>query len=92
MQPDQNPPTNKTSENNDSNEPNTYRAYSQYQGNPTTEQLQAYFTLEARDRQLIRSCRTNSTKVCMAVQLCTLRFLGTFLEDLSRVPENVIPN
>ncbi len=90
MQPNQNPQTPKTSETNDSNEPNTYRAYGQYQGNPTTGQMQAYFTLEARDRQLIRNCRTNSTKVGMAVQLCTLRFLGTFLEDLSLVPENVI--
>ncbi len=90
MQPNQNPQTTKTSETNDSNEPNTYRAYGQYQGNPTTGQLQAYFTLETRDRQLVRNCRTNNTKVGMAVQLCTLRFLGTFLEDLSLVPESVI--
>ena len=90
MQPNQNPQTTKTSETNDSNEPNTYRAYGQFQGNPTTGQLQAYFTLETRDRQLVRNCRTNNTKVGMAVQLCTLRFLGTFLEDLSLVPESVI--
>jgi hypothetical protein len=52
--------------------------------------LQAYFTLEPRDRKLIRSCRTNSTRLGMAVQLCTLRFLGTFLEDLHLVPESVL--
>jgi Domain of unknown function (DUF4158) len=68
----------------------TYRTYGQYHGNPTAGQLQAYFTLEPRDRKLIRSCRTNSTRLGMAVQLCTLRFLGTFLEDLRLVPESVL--
>ena len=39
MKPNQNSPANKTSETNDSNVPNTCRAYGQFRGNPTTGQL-----------------------------------------------------
>jgi hypothetical protein len=63
MQPNQNLPANTTLETNDSNDPNTYRAYGHYQGNLTIAQLQAYFTLEARDQQLASRAASSSARI-----------------------------
>ena len=67
-----------------------FQTYGQYHGNPSNAQLESYFEITAQDRKLIASCRSNITRLGMAVQICTLRFLDTFLEDLSTVPEIVV--
>jgi TnpA family transposase len=67
-----------------------YLAYGQYTGDPTPKQLEQFFRLEPRDHTLIATRRRNDTRLGLALQLCTLRFLGTFLEDPSAVPEAVL--
>jgi Domain of unknown function (DUF4158) len=67
-----------------------FQTYGQYHGNPSHAQLETYFEITGQDRKLIASCRSNITRLGMAVQICTLRFLDTFLEDLSTVPEIVV--
>ena len=58
--------------------PSKYENYGQYNADPTSEQLNDYFTLQPVDLEIIQTCRYEHTKLGMAVQLCTLRFLGTF--------------
>ena len=48
----------------------------------TPDQLRDHFTLTARDLSLISERRRAHNKLGFAVQLCTLRFLGTFARDL----------
>lgn len=67
-----------------------FRTYGQYTGDPTSEQLQTYFTLEPRDLEIIATRRRDDTRLGMALQLCTLRFLGTFLDDPTAVPQAVL--
>lgn len=67
-----------------------YKQYGQYRTNPNTAQLVKYFTLNTQDLELISICRTSATKLGMAIQLCTMRFLSTFLEEPTRVPTIVI--
>jgi hypothetical protein len=43
-----------------------------------------------RDRRFVNSHRGGHSRLGFAIQLCTGRFLGTFLEDLSEVPTGVI--
>ena len=72
--------------------PSKYENYGQYNTNPTPEQLLEHFHLNAEDLNLINTCRYTHTKLGMAVQLCTLRFLGTFLPDPTNVPAVVVAN
>ncbi len=58
--------------------------------NPLPEHLQAYFTLTKADLELLSQRRLPHTKLGMALQICTLRFLGTFLSDPTAVPNNAI--
>ncbi|MBK4841304.1 transposase [Enterococcus faecium] len=59
-------------------------------GAPSEEQLQLYFQLTDFDKEIINEMRLPSTKLGFAVQLGTVRFLGTFFTDFSKIPLEVI--
>jgi Domain of unknown function (DUF4158) len=52
------------------------------------DDLTAMFTLSSADHLFLEQCRTPQTTLGMAVQLCSLRSLGSFVQNASSVPMN----
>ncbi len=63
--------------------------YGRYVKAPASEDM-AYFHLTEDDHSLISAKRGNHNRIGFALQLTTIRFLGTFLEDPLDVPPNVL--
>lgn len=64
--------------------------YGKYNGDPTPEQLSKYFWLDDKDRVAIFRHRGIHNCMSYAVQLGTVRYLGTFASNFDEIPETVM--
>ena len=66
--------------------PEQISRYARFNTDPSPEDLAEFFHLKDTDQPLLETCRLNHTKLGMAVQICTLRYLNAFLTDPTDVP------
>ncbi len=64
--------------------------YGKYNGDPTSEQLSKYFWLDDNDRVAVFRHRGDHNCLSFALQLGTVRYLGTFVSDFGDVPATVV--
>ena len=64
--------------------------YGQYVGDPSPPDLARDFYFDALDRIHIHACSGSHHRLGFALQLATVRFLGTFLDTPLAVPESVL--
>ncbi|WP_415958277.1 Tn3 family transposase [Streptomyces sp. 021-4] len=65
-------------------------AYGTFADEPTRPELERFFFLDDVDRDLIALRRTEHHRLGFALQMCTVRYVGLFLEDPLAVPWPVV--
>lgn len=66
--------------------------FGRYSGNVSPETLERFFYLSDADHELIAPKHGEHNRLGFALQLTTVRFLGTFLDDPAQAPQAVIDN
>nr|WSU78882.1 DUF4158 domain-containing protein [Streptomyces anulatus] len=65
-------------------------SYGAFKEIPTRPELERFFFLDDADRDLIALRRADSHRLGLALQICTVRYVGRFLEDPLDVPWEVV--
>src|SRR5207248_4618738 len=66
------------------------QAYGHFVGPPSNQQLSRYFHLDDADRERVNVRRGAHNKLGFALQLTSVRFLGTFVAEPTAVPSSVV--
>ena len=66
------------------------RRYGRFTGDPTPDQLARHFHLDDVDRAFVSEHRGDHNRLGVAVQLGSVRLLGTFLDDPAAAPASAV--